>query len=231
MASGSFCGIDCRDGGVTCPDGSECKDAGSGTLQCMPSSGDCACTSHAGKVCHDGSIVWTSSCNELEDVAEDCGGRGCIAAGCCLAGTHADGDACVSDRADGADGSEPSDEPGVEVAPEAVEVAPDALEDVGAEPVPETVAEPVPDQTAEATGDEGPELARDVPEETSDDEHEGVVGVDVEGTDLTIRAGGHGGCSANGTSAPGWGYASILLLAVAGLVARRRRTGTQRPTR
>ena len=86
LVSGPHCGVQCSPGGAACPEDAVCAPTETGEYQCLPQAGDCACIASARTACQDGDLYWWSSCGEREELAEDCGGRGC-ANGACLSET------------------------------------------------------------------------------------------------------------------------------------------------
>ena len=109
LSSGDYCGVACDPATTgSCPMGYSCEDVDGDDL-CVPEAGDCVCTTHSYQACDDGDLTWFDSCGAAEDVAADCEGRGCVADACCPTGTHLEGDACVEDSAEGADGDADAD--------------------------------------------------------------------------------------------------------------------------
>ncbi len=107
LFSGAWCLVGCRDG--TCPADTTCRDLGGDRPACVPDVGDCRCVAEARVACDGDALAWFDSCGRIGDVAEDCGGRGCLAGACCPTGTRADGGGCRPDVPDG--GAEDSTDP------------------------------------------------------------------------------------------------------------------------
>ena len=84
---------------AVCEEGTVCVEQDDGARQCLPTAGDCACQPHAESRCAEGNVVWFSSCDVAEDIAERCGDRGCLGRACCPEGTQFVGVTCVPDEA------------------------------------------------------------------------------------------------------------------------------------
>jgi MYXO-CTERM domain-containing protein len=92
--SGQRCAVACEGQGAPCPDGTVCRPVND-TWQCLPESGDCECVPHAYFGCDEGNSVWFTSCFAVDEVREDCAGRGCAHGDCCPAGTHEERGDCL----------------------------------------------------------------------------------------------------------------------------------------
>ncbi len=121
--SGSYCAVACEGVGGDCPEDSECLESAEGVWHCQPAQGDCECEAEASRACHQGNLVHFDTCAEPGEVAEDCGGRGCVAGNCCAEGTHDDNGECVPDSNGGLADAEVSPD---STLPEDAEVTPDA---------------------------------------------------------------------------------------------------------
>jgi hypothetical protein len=88
------CGAACAGDPGICPSGFDCMTFGSLPPQCAPADGSCQCSDHVETVCQQGRLVWLDSCGHLQEVADDCAGRGCSGQACCPPGSRFHGVDC-----------------------------------------------------------------------------------------------------------------------------------------
>lgn len=116
-----------------CPSGSTCTDELDAEGVCWPDQGWCECIApRSPTTCQGDNLVYFDSCGAVTQT--DFCERGCVdGGGCCVEGTHADGNECVDDP---------------------IEPMPDQSEDSVTEDSSEFTAEfePAPDAVAEITG-------------------------------------------------------------------------------
>jgi hypothetical protein len=89
--------VGCTEDPAVCPVGTACDavvDEEQGAV-CEPVSGVCHCEPAAEIRCHDDLLIQLDGCGRLEEVLEDCGGRGCVDAACWPQGTHQVASTCV----------------------------------------------------------------------------------------------------------------------------------------